>query len=32
MVDFMILQMVGLLLLFFFPQIALWLPNLLYGK
>ena len=32
MVDFMILQMVGLLLLFFFPQIALWLPNLLYGR
>jgi tripartite ATP-independent transporter DctM subunit len=32
MVDFMILQMVGLVLLFFFPQIALWLPNLLYGK
>jgi len=32
MVDFMILQMVGLLLLFFFPQIALWLPNLLYGQ
>jgi tripartite ATP-independent transporter DctM subunit len=30
MVDFMILQMVGLLLLFLFPQIALWLPNLLY--
>jgi tripartite ATP-independent transporter DctM subunit len=30
MVDFMILQMVGLLLVFFFPQIALWLPNLLY--
>jgi tripartite ATP-independent transporter DctM subunit len=32
MVDFMILQVVGLLLLFFFPQIALWLPNLLYGN
>jgi tripartite ATP-independent transporter DctM subunit len=30
MVDFMILQVVGLLLLFFFPQIALWLPTLLY--
>jgi len=30
MVDFMVLQMIGLLLLFFFPQIALWLPNLLY--
>jgi tripartite ATP-independent transporter DctM subunit len=32
MVDFMLLQMAGLLLLFFFPQIALWLPNLLYGQ
>ena len=30
MVDFMVLQMVGLVLLFFFPQIALWLPNLLF--
>jgi tripartite ATP-independent transporter DctM subunit len=30
MVDFMLLQMVGLLLLFLFPAIALWLPNLLY--
>ena len=30
MFDFMILQMVGLALLFFFPQIALWLPNLLF--
>ena len=30
MVDFMVLQMVGLALLFFFPQIALWLPNLLF--
>jgi tripartite ATP-independent transporter DctM subunit len=30
MVDFMILQVIGLLLLFFFPQLALWLPNLLY--
>jgi tripartite ATP-independent transporter DctM subunit len=30
MVDFMVLQVVGLALLFFFPQIALWLPNLLY--
>ena len=32
MVDFMLLQMIGLLLLFFFPQIALWLPNLIYGN
>ncbi|HSF06913.1 MAG TPA: TRAP transporter large permease subunit [Methylomirabilota bacterium] len=30
MVDFMLLQMLGLALLFFFPQLALWLPNLLY--
>jgi tripartite ATP-independent transporter DctM subunit len=30
MLDFMILQVVGLVLLFFFPQIALWLPSLLY--
>jgi len=30
MFDFMVLQMIGLALLFFFPQIALWLPNLLY--
>jgi tripartite ATP-independent transporter DctM subunit len=30
MVDFMILQVIGLALVFFFPQVALWLPNLLY--
>ncbi|MGQ0607025.1 MAG: TRAP transporter large permease [Chloroflexota bacterium] len=30
MSHFMVLQVVGLLLLFFFPQIALWLPNLIY--
>jgi tripartite ATP-independent transporter DctM subunit len=30
MVDFMVLQMIGLALLFFFPQIALWLPTLLF--
>jgi len=30
MFDFMVLQVVGLGLLFFFPQIALWLPNLLF--
>ena len=30
MLDFMLLQVVGLLLIFFFPQIALWLPTLLY--
>jgi tripartite ATP-independent transporter DctM subunit len=32
MVDFMLLQVIGLLILFFFPQIALWLPNLIYGR
>jgi tripartite ATP-independent transporter DctM subunit len=30
MFDFMVLQVIGLLLLFLFPAIALWLPNLLY--
>jgi TRAP-type mannitol/chloroaromatic compound transport system permease large subunit len=30
MVDFMILQVIGLVLVFFFPQVALWLPNLIY--
>jgi tripartite ATP-independent transporter DctM subunit len=32
MVDFMLLQVVGLVLLFFFPGIALWLPGILYGR
>jgi tripartite ATP-independent transporter DctM subunit len=32
MFDFMVLQVIGLALLFFFPQIALWLPNLLFGR
>jgi tripartite ATP-independent transporter DctM subunit len=30
MMDFMVLQVLGLLIVFFFPQIALWLPNLIY--
>jgi tripartite ATP-independent transporter DctM subunit len=30
MFDFMVLQVIGLILLFFFPQIALWLPTLLF--
>ena len=30
MMEFMILQCVGLALLLFFPQLALWLPNLLF--
>jgi tripartite ATP-independent transporter DctM subunit len=31
MAEFMVLQMVGLLLLLFFPAIALWFPHWLYG-
>ncbi len=31
MLDFMILQIVGLTLIFFFPQLVLWLPRLLFG-
>jgi tripartite ATP-independent transporter DctM subunit len=30
MVDFMVLQMIGLAIVFFFPQVALWLPTLLF--
>ena len=30
MFDFMVLQVVGLAIIFFFPQIVLWLPNLLF--
>jgi TRAP-type mannitol/chloroaromatic compound transport system permease large subunit len=29
---FMLLQMVGLAIVFLFPQTALWLPDLLFGK
>ncbi|MCK6453872.1 MAG: TRAP transporter large permease subunit [Alphaproteobacteria bacterium] len=32
MVDFMILQMIGLAIVFLFPPIALWLPTVLFGK
>jgi TRAP-type mannitol/chloroaromatic compound transport system permease large subunit len=32
MFDFMPLQLVGLLIVFFFPQTALWLPEKLFGK
>lgn len=32
MLQFMALQLLGLALVFLFPQIALWLPELLYGK
>jgi TRAP-type mannitol/chloroaromatic compound transport system permease large subunit len=29
MLPFMALQILGLLLIYFFPQLVLWLPNLL---
>jgi tripartite ATP-independent transporter DctM subunit len=32
MLDFMVLQLVGLAIVFFFPQTALWLPEKLFGK
>ena len=32
MFDFMILQVIGLALVFFFPQVALWLPGVLFGR
>jgi tripartite ATP-independent transporter DctM subunit len=32
MLDFMGLQVIGLVLVFMFPAIALWLPNLLFGR
>ena len=31
MMQFMVIQVIGLVLIFLFPQIALWLPNLIYG-
>ncbi len=31
MLDFMLLQVVGLAIVFFFPQVALWLPKVLFG-
>lgn len=31
MLQFMLLQVIGLLLLVFFPEIALWLPRVLFG-
>ena len=31
-VQFMILQLIGLALILSFPQIALWLPQLMYGE
>ncbi|MBI3029451.1 MAG: TRAP transporter large permease subunit [Candidatus Rokubacteria bacterium] len=32
MFDFMILQVIGLAIVFFFPQVALWLPGVLFGR
>ncbi len=32
MMQFMVIQLIGLLLIIFFPQIALWLPEYLYGN
>ena len=32
MMQFMVLQLLGLALLMIFPEIALWLPRLMYGK
>jgi tripartite ATP-independent transporter DctM subunit len=31
MVDFMVLQLIGLIVVFMFPQVALWLPEVLFG-
>ena len=32
MMQFMVLQVIGLILIVIFPQIALWLPTILYGN
>ena len=32
MMQFMVIQVIGLLLIIFFPQIALWLPEFIYGE
>jgi tripartite ATP-independent transporter DctM subunit len=32
MFDFMLLQVIGLLIVFLFPQVALWLPERLFGR
>ena len=32
MMQFMVLQVFGLILIIIFPKIALWLPTLLYGQ
>ena len=31
MMQFMVLQVLGLVAILLFPQIALWLPNYIYG-
>ena len=32
MMQFMVIQVLGLLLIIFYPQIALWLPEVIYGN
>ena len=32
MLKFMVIQVIGLVLIFVFPQIALWLATLIYGE
>ena len=32
MMQFMVLQLIGLILIVVFPQIALWLPHYIYGS
>ena len=32
MMKFMVIRVIGLVLIFVFPQIALWLPTLIYGE
>jgi len=32
MMQFMVIQLIGLTLIFIFPEIALWLPEYIYGK
>jgi TRAP-type mannitol/chloroaromatic compound transport system permease large subunit/TRAP-type mannitol/chloroaromatic compound transport system permease small subunit len=32
MMQFMVIQLIGLILIMVFPQIALWLPNYIYGN
>jgi TRAP-type mannitol/chloroaromatic compound transport system permease large subunit len=32
MMQFMVIRLVGLVLIFLFPQVALWLPAYIYGE